>query len=71
MIYNSFRSAYFPNHGMDNFFRSIVKYPNNGMELLFHSNPFRSIPFSNRLSSSVKPTLVSSHKLNSVDKNNA
>ncbi|AES79994.1 hypothetical protein MTR_7g075560 [Medicago truncatula] len=30
---------------MENAFRSIIKYPNSGMDSLLHPIPFRSIPF--------------------------
>jgi hypothetical protein len=32
---------------MEILFRSILKYPNNGISILFHSAPFRSIPLNN------------------------
>jgi len=43
--YNLFHSVRFPNNGIEILFPSSVEYSNSGMETLFYSVPLHSTPF--------------------------
>ena len=53
--YNSFHSLNNPNNGTTSLFRSIIKYPNNGMDYLFYSVSLHSIMFFSAPLCSINP----------------